>query len=188
MLRQGTTSEVFTGPRCPVYVMLRPPAIPPSVCRAALRKYWQCRAPERPELAFCAEHRHDIASLLWPHRACVINRRLPRFAALRKARRDIWRKDRIAGRCRTIIGPAALPAAPAIGGALGASALEWGTVRAAATSHGLWLCWVGAIASGDGWRCGGRHRGLVAAYAAYRRKRGQRLRPTGQVVRNRQTS
>lgn len=109
-----------------------------------------------PSSHFCAEHRHDIASFAMATQGL---RSIDDYRALlRYEKRDATFGVKIAlaaAGAGAIIGPAALLAAPAIGGALGASALGGGLSGAAATSHGLAMLGGGAIASGGFGMAGG---------------------------------
>ena len=106
---------------------------------------------------YCAEHRHDIPGFA---------RRNQRIATL-----DLYEQvlvyDRanlakatklIAGgvaAAAVVVAPAALVAAPAIGGAIGASAIGGGLSGAAAVSHGLAMVGGGALAAGGMGMAGG---------------------------------
>lgn len=102
---------------------------------------------------YCAEHRHDIPSFakLEQHFAGIDDYE----QWLEYDKRNLARVTRVAGLSvigGALLAPAALLAAPAIGGALGAMT---GLSGAAATSHGLAMLGGGAIAAGGLGMAGG---------------------------------
>lgn len=144
--------------------MLLPPAYLCGKCGAPTARCFagHCKnmAVRRPGAArfpqYCAEHRHEI----------------PSFKKLKARIRNLdsvhdwlaFEKHNLASTTRiavastaaaAVVVPAAIFAAPAVGGAVGASFLGGGLSGAAATSHGLALLGFGSLASGGFGMAGG---------------------------------
>jgi pimeloyl-ACP methyl ester carboxylesterase len=105
---------------------------------------------------YCAEHRHDIAGFDRLHE------RLESIddygELLNFNRRDLAKATRIAivtGVAAAVVAPASFVAAPAIGAAIGSSALGGELVGAAAVSHGLAMLGGGSLAAGGFGMAGG---------------------------------
>ena len=105
---------------------------------------------------YCAEHRHDIAG--FDKMTGGIDRIDQYQDLLDFEKRNFAKGTKYAlaiTATAVAVAPAALVAAPAIGGALGASALGGGLSGAAATSHGLAMLGFGSVASGGLGMAGG---------------------------------
>jgi len=105
---------------------------------------------------YCAEHRHDIANFetagtrlsSLDEYDVLVDWKTRNLAAATKRATGV-----VAG--TALVAPLALLAAPAIGGAIGASVLGGGLSGAAATSHGLAMLGLGSLASGGFGMAGG---------------------------------
>ena len=119
------------------------------------------RSPEKRKshedaIRYCAQHRHDVPSFE------KLSGRLATLADceawLRFESRNAARITKVAGGTigsAVVFAPMAFFAAPAVGAALGASALGGELTGAAATSHGLAMLGGGSIASGGLGMAGG---------------------------------
>lgn len=135
-----------------------------------------CAAPRCPSMAnrgsgrtglprYCAEHKHQIPSFEGAQRR--IDRIDDYEELLRYDKRDLGKATRIAamaGVGAAVIGPAAFFAAPAVGAAIGSSALGGSLSGAAAVSHGLAMLGGGSLAAGGMGMAGGA--AVVAATGA----------------------
>jgi pimeloyl-ACP methyl ester carboxylesterase len=106
------------------------------------------RPRARIKFSYCAEHRHAIPAFE------KLNARIPRLSEYHEfLKHEVRNADRIAKVTGGVIGaaavvaPVAFFAAPAIGAALGSSALGGSLTGAAAASHGLAMLGGGALAS-----------------------------------------
>lgn len=100
-------------------------------------------------LSYCAEHRHDIPGF------AKLDATIPTLgdyaSFLKHEVRNAVRITKVAGGtigAAAVIAPVAFFAAPAVGAALGSSALGGSLTGAAATSHGLAMLGGGSVASG----------------------------------------
>lgn len=152
-----TTHRQVDGLHAPPAFLCQACGSPTSACAARGCKHRANRSLGRARIPqFCAEHRHDI----------------PGFNKLNKPIRTIddyedWltydspdlaklaRTVVLVGAAATVVAPLAFVAAPAIGGALGASALGGGLSGAAAVSHGLAMVGGGSLAAGGFGMVGG---------------------------------
>ena len=110
----------------------------------------------RVTLCYCAEHHHEIPGFE------KLDARIPTLGDygdfLKFEVRNAQRITKVAGGtigAAVVIAPLALLAAPAVGAALGSSALGGSLTGAAATSHGLAMLGGGAVASGGLGMAGG---------------------------------
>ena len=123
----------------------------PRCKNRAVRRIGNARFPE-----YCAEHRHDIPGFeKLESRLASIEDYEQWLAYDRKDLAKVAKIGAVAGVTATVIAPAAFFAAPAIGGALGASWLGGSLTGAAATSHGLAMLGGGSIAAGGLGMAGG---------------------------------
>lgn len=130
---------------------------PTTPCAAPRCAHMANRRTARAGLPrYCAEHRHEIHDF---------SRSAERLKDLGKCESFLqWRSRNFASATRVglaavLVGSCAVPAAwlaaPAIGGALGASVLGGGLSGAAATSHGLAMLGLGSLAGGGFGMAGG---------------------------------
>ena len=138
------------------------------ICMSCGNPSSKCPAPKCTNMAirktravvanpYCAEHRQDIASF---DEANMVLADLADYANLFDyKKRNLARAAKItaasAGTGVLLLAPLAVAAAPAIGGALGASFLGGGLTGAAATSHGLAMLGGGSLAAGGLGMAGG---------------------------------
>lgn len=127
------------------------PCAAPHCSNMAIR---ETRAAAVPR--YCAEHRHDITGF------AKLDQRIATLddnaALLTYDKKNLAGPTRIVGGVlagAAVIAPAALLAAPAVGGAIGASVLGGGLSGAAAVSHGLAILGGGSIAAGGLGMAGG---------------------------------
>ena len=132
----GTSTVGCAVPRCKHHAVIGPRA--------------------KVNLAYCAEHQHDIPSFE------KLEATIPTLADyedfLRFEVRNAKRITQVTGGmigAAVVVAPMALLAAPAVGAALGSSALGGSLTGAAATSHGLAMLGGGAIAQGGLGMAGG---------------------------------
>lgn len=144
------------------------PGPPPAfLCQACGAPTARCAAPHCANMAtrdvgraavprYCAEHRHDIPSFE------RMNQRLASIAdyssVLAYDTQDFAKITKVVGGVvlgAIVIAPTAFLAAPAIGGAIGASALGGSLSGAAAVSHGLAMVGGGSLAAGGLGMAGG---------------------------------
>lgn len=108
-------------------------------------------------LAYCAEHRHEIPGFARLHETIPT---LGDYAGfLKHDVRNAVHISKVAGGtigAAAVIAPVAFFAAPALGAALGSSALGGALTGAAATSHGLAMLGGGSVASGGLGMLGGK--------------------------------
>lgn len=139
---------------------------PVSVCAAPRCPHFASRTARAAGVPrYCAEHRHEVPGFQ------KANQRLSRIDAyttwMRYEKHNYSRTTKLALGSATavaVVAPMALLAAPAIGGAIGSSALGGGLSGAAATSHGLAMLGGGSVASGGLGMAGGT--AVIAAAGA----------------------
>ncbi|WP_211340907.1 DUF726 domain-containing protein [Xylanimonas allomyrinae] len=164
--RTGWCSSCFTkaehhksnrpGGQMPVYVCQACgtptlPCVAPGCGSMAIREGGAVRVPQ-----YCAEHRHDIPGFEKAVQNIGGLHDYEDYLKYEKANLSRATKIAVLGAAGLAIGtPAALLAAPAVGGAIGSLGMFGGLSGAAATSHGLALLGGGAIAAGGLGMAGG---------------------------------
>lgn len=127
------------------------PCVAPRCANLANRGIGRARVPH-----YCAEHRHDIPGFQ------KLNQRIASIDLYEQVldydRTNLAKATKVVGgvaAAAIVVAPAAFLAAPAIGGAIGGSAIGGGLSGAAAVSHGLAMVGGGSLAAGGMGMAGG---------------------------------
>lgn len=152
-----TTHHEVAGRELPPAYLCGSCGSPTSPCGAprcenmANRGVGRARVPR-----YCAEHRHDLPGF------AKIGLRIGTidqyWQVLNYDKKNLARATKVVGgvvAAAIVVAPAALLAAPAIGGAIGGSAIGGGLSGAAAVSHGLAMAGGGSLAAGGLGMAGG---------------------------------
>lgn len=127
------------------------PCVAPRCDNLANRGIGRARVPR-----YCAEHRHDVPGF------AKLDQRIGSIELYEQVldfkRPNLARATKVVGgvaAAAIVVAPAAFLAAPAIGGAIGGSAIGGGLSGAAAVSHGLAMVGGGSLAAGGMGMAGG---------------------------------